>query len=95
MKNNKIHNKWAIRVSSTSEVGAGHFMRCLSIANELVIRSNRVHFFIDSNAAKWKKYSTNLDISFSLASESKFDLIKHTFSNKGSSFPRLVESDQR
>ena len=72
MKNNKIHNKWAIRVSSASEVGAGHFMRCLSIANELVIRSNRVHFFIDSNAAKWKKYSTDLDISFSLASESKF-----------------------
>ena len=67
MKNNKIHNKWAIRVSSASEVGAGHFMRCLSIANELVIRSNKVYFFIDSNAAKWKKYLTDLDISFSLA----------------------------
>ena len=69
MKNNRIRNKWAIRVSSTSEVGAGHFMRCLSLAKELVIRSNKVHFY-KSLTNVVKRGSQNVDYEHHLIDQS-------------------------
>jgi len=72
VKNKRICPEWVIRVSSELEVGAGHIMRCLSIAKALEDKLHTVHFIIDSNTLKWKKYLTDCGISNSFVNEVEF-----------------------
>lgn len=72
MKNNRICPDWVIRVSSEPEVGAGHVIRCLSIAKALENKLHTVHFIIDANALKWKEYLTDCGVLNSFVNEVDF-----------------------